>query len=83
MRIAKIIETVGGPAQIADPRVVILKHDDDEHLNRELKHQTYGNIVDVVGKEAITDVQQLQTKADIIVHVGTDHEYAQLTSKIL
>src|SRR5699024_4773509 len=76
MRIAKIIETVGSPAQIADPRVVILKHDDDEYLRRELNRQTYGHIVDVVGTETISDVHQLQTQADIIVHVGTDYEYA-------
>ncbi|OAV51203.1 glycosyltransferase family A protein [Enteractinococcus helveticum] len=76
MRIAKIIETVGSTARIADPRVVILKHDDDEYLSTELKRQTYGNIVDVVGTESISDVHQLQTQADVIVHVGTDYEYA-------
>src|SRR5699024_269476 len=76
MRIAKIIETVGSPAHIADPRVVILTHGDDEHLGSELERQTYGNIVDIVEQETVSDVRLLQKHADIIVHVGTDFEYA-------
>ena len=76
MRIAKIIETVGTSAQISDPRVVILKHNDDEHLAHELGRQTYNNIVQVVEADETSDVEQLRTQADIIVHVGTEYQYA-------
>lgn len=76
MRIAKIIETVGLSAEVAEPRVVVIKHDHDERLATDLAQQTYGNIVDVVDASAETTVSTIAERADVVVHVGTDHEYA-------
>ncbi|GAA4119651.1 glycosyltransferase family 2 protein [Enteractinococcus coprophilus] len=76
MRIAKIIETVGTSAHVADPRVVVVKHGNDDHLDTEIDRQTYRNIVEVIKKETVAEVRQLQEQADIVVHVDTDYEYA-------
>src|SRR5699024_3775977 len=47
MRIAKIIEAVGLDAEVAEPRVGVLKHGHDERLATDIAQQTYGNITEV------------------------------------
>jgi len=76
MRIATIIQTVGLNADLADPRVVVVKHHDDERLNQDLADQTYPNITEVVHASEIPTTTELNKRADIVVHVDTDHEYA-------
>ncbi|HEY4536178.1 MAG TPA: glycosyltransferase [Enteractinococcus sp.] len=76
MRIAKIIETVGNQAEVSDPRVVVVKHDDDAQLSQEVAQQTYSKIISVVSETSLQDLNRLKDHADIVVHVDTDYEYA-------
>lgn len=76
MRVAKIIETVGLDAKVAEPRVTVVHHDHDEHLAQEIAQQTYGNITSVVGSSESRSTTELAERADIVVHMDTEHEYA-------
>ncbi len=76
MRIAKIIETVGLSADVTEPRVVVIKHNDDEQLNRDIAQQTYASITDVVDASDVFVSAALEEHADIVVHLDTDYEYA-------
>lgn len=75
MRIAKILKTVGLEAAVANPRVVVVKHNHDERLAQDLAEQTYSNVVDVVEPVdgAIPSDRVLQ--ADVLVHLDTQHHY--------
>ena len=76
MRIAKIIETVGLTAEVAQPRVRIVTADRDEQLDHELSQQTYENITDIVEASAQRPTTSSAEHAEVVVHVGTEYEYA-------
>ncbi|MDR7346900.1 glycosyltransferase [Enteractinococcus fodinae] len=76
MRISKILSTIGLSASVPEPRVVILKHSDDAALQQDMAQQTYPNIVDTVPVDDVSNVHDLPDRADVVVHVGTQHEYA-------
>lgn len=76
MRIAKIIETVGLSAHVADPRVAIMTHGSDERLLADIARQSYTNVVDVIQASTGTTVDHLQDRADIVVHLDPNFEYA-------
>jgi glycosyltransferase involved in cell wall biosynthesis len=75
MRIAKILRTVGLQADVTEPRVVIVKHDRDERLDQDVAVQNYANIVEVVDTDQESSSHTYRDRADIVVHVDTDHEY--------
>lgn len=76
MRIAKIIETVGLEAEVAEPRVTVVQHDRDERLASDMAQQTYSKITEIVNAADEQSTSTLADHADVIVHVGTEHEYA-------
>lgn len=76
MRIAKILETVGLTADVAEPKVVIVKHDHDENLAQQLATQTYGNIEQIVNASVDHPTTNPVGDADVVVHVNTDYDYA-------
>lgn len=76
MRIAKILSTIGLSASVPEPRVAILTHSDDARLQSDMAQQTYPNIVESMSAEDVSNVRELQDRADVVVHVGTQHEYA-------
>jgi len=76
MRIAKIIEAVGLDAEVAEPRVGVLKHGHDERLATDIAQQTYGNITEVAEASSETTSLELAERVDVVVHLNTDHEYA-------
>ena len=59
-----------------EPRVAILKHSDDARLQQDMAQQTYPNIVETVSVEDVSSPQELKDRADVVVHVDTQHEYA-------
>src|SRR5699024_2643653 len=75
MRIAKIIETVGLEATVANPRVQVIKHGHDEQLAHQLAEQTYANVVDVAEAPDVETPAERATHADMVVHVDTAHDY--------
>lgn len=76
MRIAKIIETVGLDAAVAEPKVVVVKHDHDEQLAADIGQQTYGNITNVLEASGEQSSAALAEHADVVVHMDTNYEYA-------
>lgn len=76
MRIAKIIEAVGLDAEVAEPRVGVLKHGHDERLATDIAQQTYGNIAEIAEASSETTSLELAERVDVVVHVNTAHEYA-------
>jgi glycosyltransferase involved in cell wall biosynthesis len=75
MRIAKILTTVGLTADVSEPRVAIIKHQDDSHLTKNIAHQTYANITALVDATDDLGTTKLKDRADVIVHMDTSHEY--------
>lgn len=75
-RISKILSAVGLTASVSEPRVAVLKHSEDARLQQEIADQTYPNVVDVLPAEHVSHAAELQDRADIVVHVGTQHHYA-------
>src|SRR5699024_6066766 len=75
MRIAKIIETVGLEATVANPRVQVIKHGHDEQLAHQLAEQTYANVVDVAEAADVETLAERATHSDMVVHVDTAHDY--------
>lgn len=76
MRIAKIIEAVGLDAEVAEPRVGVLKHGHDERLATDIAQQTYGNVTEIAEASSETTSLELAERVDVVVHVNTAHEYA-------
>lgn len=75
MRIAKILQTVGHEADVTSPRVVVVKHDEDERLNDYLAQQSYENITDIVGAGDQAAIDALPDRADVVVHMNREYEY--------
>lgn len=78
-RVAKILRIVGLEAEVMEPRVAVLKHNNDERLSDDMLHQTYDNVTKVVDAVDATEEELttgLRGKADIIVQVDSAYEYA-------
>ena len=76
MRVAKILSTIGHTANVTDPTVAIVLHSEDATLHQEIAEQTYPNIVNVLSAGELSESQELQKYADVVVHMATTYEYA-------
>lgn len=76
MRIGKILQTVGLSGDVSIPSVAIVKESSDEHLSREIDRQTYQQIDHIVEASAAGAVEAIYESSDVVVHMGTGHEYA-------
>src|SRR5699024_4782643 len=76
MRIGKILQTVGLSGDVSIPSVAIVKESSDEHLSREIDRQTYQQIDHIVEASAAGSVEAVYESSDVVVHMGTGHEYA-------
>lgn len=76
MRVAKILEVVGLNADVSTPRVAIIKHTNDEFLSQEISNQTYQHIGEVVEAPNMESLPAIRDRNDVVVHMGSGHEYA-------
>lgn len=76
MRVAKILKAVGLSSDVSTPRVAIIKHSNDEFLSQEISNQTYRHIGEVAETPNSETIRAIRDRNDVVVHMGTEYEYA-------